>query len=84
VAPFTQPVERTDPVTPMSKPVDDILQSILDEFAVSKQSRDELVARALFRLLNYCPVPAANVPQLGRRVSSTMTGPRRLLKSTVG
>jgi hypothetical protein len=48
----------------MSKPVDDMLQSILDEFAVSKQSHDELVARALFRLLNYCPPPAASVQQL--------------------
>jgi hypothetical protein len=58
----------------MSKPVDDMLQSILDEFAVSKQSHDELVARALFRLLNYCPPPAANMPQL----SDGGSGPSRV------
>jgi hypothetical protein len=39
----------------MSKPVEEILQAILDEFASGKQSREELEAKALFRLLNYCP-----------------------------
>jgi hypothetical protein len=39
----------------MSKPAEEILQSILDEFAASKQGREELEAKALFRLLNYCP-----------------------------
>ena len=39
----------------MSKPVEEILQSILDEFAASRQSREDLEAKALFRLLNYCP-----------------------------
>jgi len=34
-----------------------IIQSILDEFAVSHQSPEELEAKALFRLLNYCPPP---------------------------
>jgi hypothetical protein len=39
----------------MSKPVEEILKSILEEFASSRQAREELVAKALFRLLNYCP-----------------------------
>ncbi len=34
----------------MSKAVEEILQSILDEFAAGKQSHETLEARALFRL----------------------------------
>jgi hypothetical protein len=41
----------------MSEPVEEILRSILDEFAASKQGQAELEAKALFRLLNYCPPP---------------------------
>jgi len=48
----------------MSKPAEElIIQSILDEFAASHHSREELEAKALFRLLNYCP------PDLETRVS---------------
>jgi hypothetical protein len=40
----------------MTKPIDElIIQSILDDFAAGHQSREELEAKALFRLLNYCP-----------------------------
>jgi hypothetical protein len=47
--------EGADRVTAMSKPVDEILQSILDDFAASRQTPEQLEAKALFRLLNYCP-----------------------------
>jgi hypothetical protein len=42
----------------MSKPVDELLQSILDDFAAGKQTHEAIEAKALFRLLNYCPPPA--------------------------
>lgn len=45
----------------MSRPVDKLLQSIKDDFAVVRDSQralDALEARSLFRLLNYCPPPA--------------------------
>jgi hypothetical protein len=48
----------------MSKAVDAILNSILEEFRAGKQAKEELEAKTLFRLLNYCPPPAANVPLL--------------------
>ena len=42
----------------MSKPIEHmIIQSILDDFAASHQSREELEAKALFRLLNFCLPP---------------------------
>ena len=42
----------------MTKPIEQlIIQSILDDFAASHQSREALEAKALFRLLNYCPPP---------------------------
>lgn len=39
----------------MSRPVDELLQSILDDFAASRQQQEALEAKALFCLLNYCP-----------------------------
>jgi len=48
----------------MSKAVDEILNSILEEFKAGRQAKEELEAKALFRLLNYCPPPAAYVPPL--------------------
>ena len=48
----------------MSKAVDDILNSIVEEFKACKRAKEELEAKALFRLLNYCPPPSANVPLL--------------------
>jgi hypothetical protein len=45
----------------MSRPVDELLQSILDEFAAGRQSREALEAKTLFRLLNYCPPPASDM-----------------------
>ena len=46
----------------MSKAVDEILNSIIEEFKACRQAKEELEAKAPFRLLNYCPPPAANVP----------------------
>lgn len=42
----------------MSRPIDQLLQSIMDDFAAGKQTLEALEARTLFRLLNYCPPPA--------------------------
>ena len=47
---------------PVSKAVDEILNSILEEFKACRQAKEELEAKALFRLLNYCPPPELNVP----------------------
>jgi hypothetical protein len=44
----------------MSKPIENVLQSILDDFAASRQEQAELEAKALFRLLNCCLPSAAN------------------------
>jgi hypothetical protein len=49
---------RPAPANTMSKPVDELLQSIMDDFAAGKQTQKALEAKALFRLLNCCP-PAA-------------------------
>ena len=46
----------------MSKAVDEILNSIIEEFKACRQAKEELEAKALFRLLNYCPPPELNVP----------------------
>jgi hypothetical protein len=50
----------------MSKAVDELMDSILEEFKAGRQAKEELVAKALFRLLNYCPPPSANVPPAGK------------------
>jgi len=42
----------------VSKAVDEILNSIIEEFKACRQAKEELEAKALFRLLNYCPPPA--------------------------
>jgi hypothetical protein len=42
--------------------VDEILNSILEDFKACRQAKEELEAKALFRLLNYCPPPELNVP----------------------
>jgi hypothetical protein len=46
----------------MSKAVDEILNFILEDFKAGREAKEELEAKALFRLLNYCPPPSANVP----------------------
>jgi hypothetical protein len=48
----------------MSKAVDEILNSILEDFKACRQAKEELEAKALFRLLNYCPPNAASEPLL--------------------
>jgi hypothetical protein len=55
----------------MSKAVDEILNSIVKDFADCRQGIEEAEAKALYRLLNYCPpgepviaIPAEeNLPQ---------------------
>jgi hypothetical protein len=42
----------------MSRAVDELIKSILDDFAAGKQTQEALEEKALFRLLNYCPPPA--------------------------
>jgi hypothetical protein len=49
----------------MSKAVDEILNSILEEFSACRQAT-ELEAKALYRLLNYCPPPAVKAPTAAR------------------
>jgi hypothetical protein len=44
----------------MSRPVDELLQSIRDDFAAGRQAQEALEAKALFLLLNYCPPPASD------------------------
>jgi hypothetical protein len=39
----------------MSRHVQEILESIIEEFVLCDTSRDELEAKAIFRLLNCCP-----------------------------
>jgi len=46
----------------MSKAVDEILNSILEEFKACRHAREEFEAKALYRLLNYCPPRSVNVP----------------------
>jgi hypothetical protein len=46
----------------MSKAVDEILDSIMREFAEGKQPPKEFEAKTLFRLLNYSPPAETNVP----------------------
>jgi hypothetical protein len=48
----------------MSKAVDEILNSILEDFKACRQAKEELEAKALFRLLNYCPPNPASEPLL--------------------
>jgi hypothetical protein len=48
----------------MSKAIDEILNSIIEEFKACRQAKEELEAKTLFRLLNYCPPPSANVSLL--------------------
>jgi hypothetical protein len=46
----------------MSEAVEEILNSILEDLKPADPPRKKLEAKALFRLLNYCSPPAANVP----------------------
>jgi hypothetical protein len=45
----------------MSRPVNELIKSIIDDFAAAKQSKEELEAKALFRLLNYCTPRAFDI-----------------------
>jgi hypothetical protein len=54
-------VARPTPANTMSRPVDELIQSIMDDFAAGKQTREALEAKTLFRLLNYCPPPALDM-----------------------
>jgi hypothetical protein len=46
----------------MKSPAEKILDSIVEEFATSGMNRPELEARAIFRILNYCPPLEVDVP----------------------
>jgi hypothetical protein len=39
----------------MNKFAQEILDSIIEEFALCDSSREEMEAKAIFRLLNFCP-----------------------------
>jgi hypothetical protein len=39
----------------MNKDAKAIIDSIMEEFAACRQKNEELEAKSLFRLLNYCP-----------------------------
>lgn len=46
----------------MNKHAQKIIDSILQDFAACAQKNEELEAKCLFRLLNFCPPQPANVP----------------------
>jgi hypothetical protein len=48
----------------MSRPVDELIKSIMDDFAAAKQTQEALEAKALFRLLNYCPPRALDMKEM--------------------
>jgi len=45
----------------MSKHVEQILNCILEEYERNGKSSDELEAKSLFLLLNYCPPPDSSL-----------------------
>lgn len=57
----------------MSKPVEELLQSIEDDFAAAKQPHEDLEAKALFRLLNCC-LPASFVPSKSETQNGELDG----------
>jgi hypothetical protein len=42
----------------------ELLDSIVEEFANSGMKREDLEARAIFHILNYCLPPEVNIPLL--------------------
>jgi hypothetical protein len=46
----------------MSRPVEEILAFIIEDFLRCEKSHKDLEAKAIFCLLNYCPPPEANTP----------------------
>ena len=49
----------------MNKHAQEILESIIEEFALCDSSRQEMEAKAIFRLLNFCPpVDASTISDL--------------------
>lgn len=47
----------------MSKSVEELLDSIIRDWALCEQDHGELEAKSLFRLLNYCPPPEDVLPE---------------------
>jgi hypothetical protein len=43
----------------INKHAQEIIDSIIEEFALCDRSREEMEAKAIFRLLNFCPPAAA-------------------------
>ena len=60
----------------MSKPIENVLQSILDDFAASRQAQAELEAKALFRLLNCCLPSAAAITREASLEEATQRVPK--------
>ena len=54
----------------MSKPVEELIQSILDDFAAGKQAQESLEAKALFRLLNCCLPPKSDMVKTNPSVNA--------------
>ena len=54
----------------MSKPVDEILNSIIEEHARCEKDHAELEAKSLFRLLNFCPPLKPGVPLLDKKATN--------------
>jgi hypothetical protein len=54
----------------MNKRVQEIIDSIIEDFAAGNGSREELEARSLFRLLNFCPAE----PPLSKKEGPRQSG----------
>jgi hypothetical protein len=62
---------RNSEFTPMNKHAQEIIGSIIEDFAVGGRSREELEAKSLFRLLNFCP---PEPPLAGKESQPKRTG----------
>jgi hypothetical protein len=54
----------------MSRPVDELIQSILDDFAVGNRAQQPLEAKTLFRLLNCCLPPKSEMDKTDQPAKS--------------
>ena len=59
----------------MSKPVEQILASILEDYARCEKTNDELEAKSLFRILNYCPPVEPGTPLKGQCLAIELLDP---------
>jgi len=49
----------------MNRDAQEIIDTIIEDFALRDSGREEMEAKAIFRLLNFCR-PAAEPPAVGR------------------